>query len=43
MNSLQKAKFVCKLPKGTYKFYVSAVTTAGGVSSNTASNTLKVK
>ena len=43
MNSLQKAKFTCRLAKGTYRFYVSATTTSGAVSSNTAWNTLKVK
>jgi subtilisin-like proprotein convertase family protein len=43
MNSLQQVKFRCTLPKGTYKFYVSATTKSGGVSTNTASNTLKVR
>jgi hypothetical protein len=43
MNSLQRRTFTCTLAKGTYRFYVSATTKAGAVSSNTAWNTLKVK
>ena len=43
MNSAQVKKFTCTLAKGKYTFYVSATTAAGGMSMNTASNTLTVK
>jgi len=43
MNATQSAKFTCRLAKGTYTFYVSATTAAGGRSTNTASNRLTVK
>ena len=43
MNTLQTAKFTCKLAKGKYVFYVSASTAAGAVSTNSAFNTLTVK
>lgn len=43
MNSTQKATFTCRLAKGSYTFYVSATTAAGGRSTNTAFNRLTVK
>jgi len=43
MNAQQSVSFTCKFKRGTYKFYVSASTAAGAVSTNTAWNTLTVK
>ena len=43
MNSAHSLSFTCNLPKGTYRFHVSATTAAGARSANTASNTLTVR
>jgi hypothetical protein len=43
VNTTQKAKFKCKLAKGKYTFYVTAVDAAGNHSRNTAKNKLIVK
>jgi hypothetical protein len=43
VNVLQKATFTCKLARGTYRFYVTAIDAAGNKSSNTAVNKLAVK
>ena len=43
VNVLQKATFTCKLAKGTYKFYVTAIDAAGNVATKAAVNKLTVK
>jgi hypothetical protein len=43
VNGLRSATFTCKLPKGNYKFVVTAKDTAGMASSNSAVNKLTVK
>lgn len=43
MNAPQRLRFTCTLARGSYTFYLSATTAAGGRSVNTASNTLTVR
>jgi hypothetical protein len=43
VNTLQKAKFKCRLAKGKYRFYVSAVDAAGNRCTRAARNVLTVK
>lgn len=43
VNAPQKATFTCKLAKGKYKFFVSAVDAAGNTSTVMASNRLTVR
>jgi hypothetical protein len=43
MNAPQSARFTCSLARGRYRFYVSAVSSSGARSINTASNRLTVR
>jgi hypothetical protein len=43
VNTLKKATFTCKLAKGKYRFFVTAVDAAGNASTVKASNRLTVK
>jgi hypothetical protein len=42
-SAWHSASFVCKLPRGTYRFYVYATDIAGNIATKVATNRLTVK